>query len=110
MGDQQQKTQGQDKTKGQGQMDKGQGQWDKDKQYGGQQGGQMDTSRQQPGGQTGQTPQVGTHGSDPKAGTGGYSDTSQQQRDMTQGDYTKPAQPGGTTPLERDQQPVRKER
>ncbi len=98
MGDQQKKTQGQ--------MDKNQGQWDKN-QPGGQTG-QWD--KNQPGGQTGQTPQVGTHGSDPKAGTGGYNDKSQQQRDMSQGDYTRPAQPDGTTPLERDQQPVRKER
>ena len=104
MGDQQKKTQGQ---------------MDKDRQSSGQPGGQRDKNqpsgqtgqwdKNQPGGQTGQTPQVGTHGSDPKAGTA-YGDKSQQQRDMSQGDYTRPAQPSGTTPLERDQQPVRKER
>ena len=98
MGEQQQKTQGQNKTPGQ--MDKDQSQWDKSQ-------GQMDKDRQS-GGQTGQTPQFGTHGN-PKAGTGNDT-SSQQQRDMRQGDATKPAQPSGTTPLERDQEPVRKER
>ena len=32
------------------------------------------------------------------------------QRDMTQGDETKPAQPSGTSPLDKDQQPVNQNR
>jgi hypothetical protein len=34
----------------------------------------------------------------------------QDLREMTQGDRTRPAQPDGTTPLERDQAPVNQKR
>jgi hypothetical protein len=37
-------------------------------------------------------------------------DASQDVVEMTQGDRTRPAQPSGTTPLERDQAPVNQKR
>jgi len=66
--------------------------------------------------------QVGTHGST-KTSQGGWNDRSPQERagqgdtemdrertEMTQGDRTDPAQPSGTTPLERDQRPINQQR
>lgn len=43
-----------------------------------------------------------------KTAQGGWNDRS--QREMEQGDRTKPEQPSGTTPLERDQRPINQSR
>jgi hypothetical protein len=37
-------------------------------------------------------------------------DWDQETTDLEQGDQTRPAQPDGTTPLERDQQPMNQKR
>jgi hypothetical protein len=75
--------QGKDWSKGEGSQGKGQGQ---------------DRGQGQPMGQD----------------QGSYQDqgnrSSGAQRDMAQGDQTKPAQPSGTSPLDKDQQPVNQNR
>lgn len=53
------------------------------------------------------------HGQDLNKGrddsmTGGRND--QTQRDMQQGDLTRPAQPSGTAPLDKDEQAINKTR
>jgi len=46
-----------------------------------------------------------------QVGTHGQSDGNDRaQRDMEQGELTKPAQPSGTKPLDKDQQPVNQNR
>ena len=53
--------------------------------------------------------QVGTHGQTGGQGSdGAWND--QAQREMQQGDRTDPAQPDGTSPLDKDQQPVNQNR
>jgi hypothetical protein len=64
-------------------------------------------------GQTGGTARTGQPwepgGTDAtKTSQGGWNDRS--QREMEQGDRTKPEQPSGTTPLERDQRPINQSR
>ncbi|MGH2474314.1 MAG: hypothetical protein ACRDIL_03545 [Candidatus Limnocylindrales bacterium] len=49
-----------------------------------------------------------TKGDATKTSQGGWNDRS--QREMEQGDRTKPEQPEGTTPLERDQRPINQSR
>lgn len=58
----------------------------------------------QTGTQTGQTGQGGTWQQDRPQ------DWKQGGKDMEQGDKTRPAQPDGTKPLERDQQPMNQNR
>ena len=70
-----------------------------------------------------ESPQVGTHGSSPehdvtRTGPDDGTDrpaeaaqhTDQLQREMQRGGQTKEPQPSGTTPLERDQRPINRER
>jgi hypothetical protein len=52
--------------------------------------------------------QVGTHGQGQNQDRGEWNDRA--QREMQQGDQTRPAEPTGTNPLDKDQQAVNKNR
>jgi hypothetical protein len=74
-------------------------------------GKNKDQTKQTTGSMPRESSQVGTHGQgswkqgDPTTTSeGAWNDRA--QRDMQQGDRTDPAQPGGTSPLDKDQQPV----
>lgn len=85
-------------------------------------GKDKDQTKQTTGSMPHESSQVGTHGqtgSDQGQGSwkqgdptttseGAWNDRA--QRDMQQGDRTDPAQPGGTSPLDKDQQPVNQNR
>jgi hypothetical protein len=70
----------------------------------GQMGQERDWKTGQPG-QTGDQPGQMGNDQDWKTGQGGKTgrDWTQGSTDKEQGDQTRPAQPSGTTPLERDQ-------
>jgi hypothetical protein len=103
MGDKQNQNKGGDKAmrhgeyQGAGSQDKGQGQY---------QGKGL--NKDEP--TYGQTPDQGqgTWKDDQTTPPGGWNDRA--QRDMQQGDMTKPAYPSGTDPLDKDEHPVNKTR
>jgi hypothetical protein len=91
---------GEDWSRGQGSQNKGQGQYR----------GQGQPMSQDQSGWNKDTGQGGyTSGSDRNdMSQGGWNDRA--QRPMQRGDETKPAQPSGTSPLDKDQHPVNQNR
>ena len=96
-------------------------------------GNKQDQTKQTTGSMPRESSQVGTHGQTPSkdwsqgqgsqdkgqgqyrgqgqpmtSGQGDWNDRA--QREMQQGDETRPAQPSGTSPLDKDQQPVNQNR